>query len=145
MNTPANTGALLDAGKQSTARAADDLSEALRDGASTLGEHGRDSLAEAASAAASQLARLSDSLRQQSIDELMHEARVMARRNPALFVMGGLGVGLALSRFLKSSAHDGPAASVAPAGPVEPYRHADGYERTAAGATLGSVPHPGRS
>jgi hypothetical protein len=42
-------------------------------------------------------------LRDRSVDELAGDVRQLARTNPTLFVLGSIGVGLALSRFLKAS------------------------------------------
>jgi hypothetical protein len=42
-------------------------------------------------------------LRDRSVDQLADDVRQLARQNPTLFVLGSIGVGLALSRFLKAS------------------------------------------
>ena len=42
-------------------------------------------------------------LRDRSVDQLAEDVRQLARSNPTMFVLGSIGVGLALSRFLKAS------------------------------------------
>jgi hypothetical protein len=42
-------------------------------------------------------------LRDRSVDDLADELRQLARRNPTLLVLGSIGVGLALARFMKVS------------------------------------------
>lgn len=68
----------------------------------TLAREGHDSLAQASSVIASQLASLADYVESHTVDELAREAQQLARRNPALLIAGGLVVGFALTRFLRS-------------------------------------------
>ena len=50
-------------------------------------------------------------LRDRSVDQLADDVRQLARSNPTMFVLGSIGVGLALSRFLKASPRRAPAAA----------------------------------
>lgn len=93
----------LDQGRQATAETADRTSRALDETASRLSAEGQESLAQAASALSHRLSNLAGYLENHSLDELTHEARRIARDNPALFIAGGVAVGLALSRFFKAS------------------------------------------
>lgn len=56
-----------------------------------------------ASDLASSMHGLAGRLRDRSVDQLAEDVRQLARQNPTLFVLGSIGVGLALSRFLKAS------------------------------------------
>jgi hypothetical protein len=42
-------------------------------------------------------------MRERSVDDLAEELRQLARRNPGVFVLGSLGAGFALARFMKAS------------------------------------------
>jgi hypothetical protein len=57
--------------------------------------------------AADRTERLAAYLDQKDVNEIVHDARELARRRPELFVGGLFIVGLALGRFLRSSAPDG--------------------------------------
>lgn len=93
----------IDEGKRTAASVAGDASDALDETAASLSARGQDSLAEAATAMSDRLSQLSGYLEGRSTDELMREARRLARDNPAMFVAGGVALGLALSRFFKAS------------------------------------------
>lgn len=47
---------------------------------------------------------LAEGLRGKSVDQLVDDAKAIARKNPALFVAGSVAIGIGLSRFLKASA-----------------------------------------
>jgi hypothetical protein len=64
-------------------------------------------LAQYAHSAASTVSRFSDTLRQSNVRELLDEANDFARREPALFFGAAIVAGMALSRFLRSSAERG--------------------------------------
>jgi len=64
-------------------------------------------LAQYAQSAASTVTRFSDTLRQSNVRELLDEANDFARREPALFFGAAIVAGMALSRFLRSSAERG--------------------------------------
>ncbi len=46
---------------------------------------------------------LADKLHDSSIEDLVEETRRAARRNPELFLLGSIAIGVALSRFFKAS------------------------------------------
>lgn len=95
--------ARLERGKSTAADSAASTSEVLEHTASDLSSHGQESLARATSALAGRLSDLATQLEQRSLDELTRDASELARRNPGLFVAGGLAVGVALSRFFKAT------------------------------------------
>lgn len=87
-------------------RAADQtgtIAEAVSSTAEQLEQQGQHTLARYASDLAGSMNRLAERLRASSLDDLLHESRELARRNPAMFVLGSIGVGLVVSRFLKAS------------------------------------------
>ena len=51
---------------------------------------------------------LATRLREGSIDELVDDTRALARRNPGLFIAGGLVAGFVLARFVKASSRRAP-------------------------------------
>jgi hypothetical protein len=59
-------------------------------------------LAEYAQRLSEGVARVADHVRHRSLDELTADAQMLARRNPAVFLVGSVAVGLALSRFMKA-------------------------------------------
>lgn len=65
-------------------------------------------LADLASRVAGTVGNLATRLREGSIDELVDDARALARRNPGLFIAGGVVAGFVLARFVKASAHRAP-------------------------------------
>ena len=64
----------------------------------------QESLADYTGQLAGSMKNFADSLRQRNLDELVNDTQQLARRNPTLFLMGSVAVGIALSRFLKASA-----------------------------------------
>lgn len=92
----------LERGKDTAAEQAEEVADALADAADRIGER-NPSLAEHAQWVSDTVARMADRLRHASVDELAGEARSMARRNPTLFLMGSVGLGVLLSRFMKAS------------------------------------------
>jgi hypothetical protein len=64
----------------------------------------QESLADYAGQLAGSMKNFAENLRQRNLDELVRDTQQLARSNPALFVMGSVAVGIALSRFLKASA-----------------------------------------
>jgi hypothetical protein len=87
-------------------RAADGIKSVI-DAVRQTGESLREkngTIAGYADSAASQLERLSTQLRDRDVSELMDEVSAFARRQPALFIGGGVALGLVAARFLKSSA-----------------------------------------
>ena len=82
------------------------IATAVRGTTNQLRNEHHDVLAGYVENVADQLDRLSTSLRDQDIGQLVAGARQMARRQPALFIGGSFIVGLAAARFLKSSRGD---------------------------------------
>jgi len=70
---------------------------------SELGD-GQPRLANYANQAADRVNALAARLREASIEDLLEDTRDLARRNPGLFILGGVALGIVVSRFLKSSA-----------------------------------------
>jgi hypothetical protein len=54
--------------------------------------------------ASDQLRRFADHIRQKGVADMLDDVHTFARRRPALFIGGAFLVGLAVARFLKSSA-----------------------------------------
>jgi uncharacterized phage infection (PIP) family protein YhgE len=93
----------LESGKQGAAEKADQLADAVNRASDELHQQQEHGLADYASQVAAGISRFADTLRHRSIDELISETETLARRNPTVFFLGSIGVGLALSRFLKAS------------------------------------------
>lgn len=94
-------------------RAADGITaviEAIRQTGGQLKDK-NSTLAGYADSAAGQLERWSKELRDRDLSELMEGVSTFARRRPAVFIGGGLMIGLAAARFLKSSAQSSSSAS----------------------------------
>lgn len=93
-----------EAGQNRVADEADALSDAIDAAASSLDDHDREGLARYARELSSNLASAAGQLEGRSVDELAQDAKRLARNNPALFMLGSIGVGFGLSRFFKASA-----------------------------------------
>jgi hypothetical protein len=91
----------LEKGKEAAAEQVQQLAGAVGDVAGRLQN---DTLAGYASDLGQRISRFADGLQQRSVDELAEEARALARRNPTVFLLGSVALGVALSRFLKASA-----------------------------------------
>jgi hypothetical protein len=65
---------------------------------------GQPRLANYANQAADRVNALASRLREASIEDLLEDTRDLARRNPGLFILGGVALGIVVSRFLKASA-----------------------------------------
>jgi hypothetical protein len=90
-------------GRDAAAGQVKDTADALHSAADSLHEAEHDSLASYVDQLAHDLGGLSESLRQKSLDELMTDARHLARSNPTLFLSGAFASGLFLGRFARSS------------------------------------------
>jgi len=91
-------------------RATDGLSvmaNAVRQTTQTLRNDHHESLAQYVDRAADQLERFSNVIRDKDMDQMLRDARNLARRQPALFIGGSFAVGLLAARFVKSSPRDG--------------------------------------
>jgi hypothetical protein len=80
------------------------LAGAARDAARSLQQGDAGPLPRYVDAAAERLERASGYLRDHDVRAMAREAEDFARRRPELFVAGSVLAGLALARFLKSSA-----------------------------------------
>lgn len=93
----------LESGAEQAAGSVDAVADAVGTAASRLGDMDHEGLADYANRLASWLSDMSGKLRSRNVDEITGDLRGMAARNPALFFLGSIGVGLALSRFAKAS------------------------------------------
>lgn len=88
---------------------------------------------------ASQTDRVSDQLRHQDLQHLLHDAGAYSRREPMLFMGGAIAAGFVVSRFLRSSRRHAHADTASPSS-LAAYQDAS---RDAPGRTPGGVTHPG--
>lgn len=79
------------------------VAHAAKAAASDLQEQDRGGLAEYVTEMANNISGFANGLRGKNVDELMREASVIARQNPALFITGSIAIGFGLSRFAKAS------------------------------------------
>lgn len=79
------------------------IAQAVRQTTGKLREDQQDMVAQYVEKAADQIERLSNSLREKDVNELLQDAQRVARQQPALFIGGSFAVGLLAARFLKSS------------------------------------------
>jgi hypothetical protein len=81
----------------------DETADALDQSAARFRAEDQASLAHLAEHGAEILTRLSSSIRDKSLDELGQDLQREARRHPAFFIAGAVGLGFAASRFLRAS------------------------------------------
>lgn len=93
----------LEAGAGQAAERVDDIAQAVGTAASRLSELEHEGLADYANRLASYLGDMSERLRSKNVDEITADIRHLAERNPAVFVLGSVALGLGLSRFAKAS------------------------------------------
>lgn len=93
----------LQAGAGRAADGVDDFAEAVGSAANRLSELHHEGLADYANRLSSQLNEVSSRLRSKNVDELADDVRRLAERNPALFLLGSVAIGIGLSRFAKAS------------------------------------------
>ena len=93
----------LQAGAGRAADGVNDFAEALGSAATRLSELHHEGLADYTNRLSSQLSDVSSRLRDKSVDELAGDVRQLAERNPALFLLGAVAIGIGLSRFAKAS------------------------------------------
>jgi len=93
----------LDTTKKAAAEQAQKVAGVFEQASAELGRNDQQSLARYAGDVASSIKGFADKLNNGSIDELGTEAMNLARRNPTLFLLGSVGIGFALSRFIKAS------------------------------------------
>jgi hypothetical protein len=89
--------------KRSAADQIEQVASVIGRAGSELGD-GQPRLASYANQAADRVNALATRLREASIEELIEDTRDLARRNPGLFILGGVALGVVVSRFLKASA-----------------------------------------
>jgi hypothetical protein len=109
----------LEQRKRSAADRVEEIAQALgRTGAQFSGNE--PTIADLANRLAGTVGNLATRLREGSIDDLIDDTRAFARRNPGLFVAGGLIAGFALARFAKASARrrEEPASAADDAAPT---------------------------
>jgi hypothetical protein len=92
----------IESGKRSAADHIQEVAQAL-DRAGAHLDQNEPTLAAYASQIAGSVGNLATKLRDGSLEELLEDTRVLARRNPTLFIAGGVVLGIALSRFLRAS------------------------------------------
>ena len=111
----------LDTTKKAAAEQAQKVAGVVEQASAELGRHDQQSLARYAGDFANTIKRLGDKLNNRSIDELGTEALTLARRNPTLFLLGSVGIGFALSRFIKASSarHEEPATAETEGSPLQ--------------------------
>jgi hypothetical protein len=93
----------IESGKRSAADQIDQVAQALNRAGEELNQS-QPTLANYASQFASSVSTFANRLRDGNMDELLSDTRELARRNPGMFLLGGVALGFALSRFLKASA-----------------------------------------
>ena len=97
----------LEQRKRSAAERVEGIAQALERTGAQFSEN-EPTLAELASRLAGTVGNLATRLREGSIDDLVDDTRAFARRNPGLFIAGGVVAGFALARFVKASAQRAP-------------------------------------
>src|SRR5215208_1893559 len=93
----------LEQRKRSAAERVDGIAQAIERTGAQFSEN-EPTLADLANRLAATVSNLATRLREGSIDDLVEDTRTFARRNPALYIAGGVVAGLALARFVKASA-----------------------------------------
>lgn len=93
----------LDDGREQAAGGLDSLVSAASAAAEDLREHNQQGLSRYVNEIADSVASVASSLRNKSVDELVHEVEAIARKNPTLFLAGSLAVGLGIGRFARAS------------------------------------------
>lgn len=90
--------------KYTASRTVSHSAEALESAADTFRDQGEQILAQTTSNMAQHLSEFADTLDGRNAEDLAAEVGRLARRNPGLFLLGGVSAGFVLSRFLKASA-----------------------------------------
>jgi hypothetical protein len=93
----------LETGKKTAAQGIEQLAGVLEQATESLERSEQKSLAGYAQELAGSVRSFANNLRDRSVDDLIGETQTLARRNPTLFFLGSVAVGIALSRFLKAS------------------------------------------
>ena len=93
----------FEARKHTAADQAEKAANAVERFADDLADQELQSFADYAGQLAGGMRNFAETVRGRSIDELIGDTQRLARNNPALFMMGSVAVGIALSRFAKAS------------------------------------------
>lgn len=93
----------LEQRKRSAADRVEGIAQALERTGAQFSDN-EPTLADYANRLAATVGNLATRLREGSIDEIVDDTRAFARRNPSLFIAGGVVAGFALARFVKASA-----------------------------------------
>jgi hypothetical protein len=89
--------------KRSAAARVDEIAQAIGRTGAQFSEN-EPTIADLANRLAGTVGNLATRLRDGSIDDLVDDARIFARRNPGVFIAAGLAAGFVLARFVKASA-----------------------------------------
>jgi hypothetical protein len=92
----------LERGKTTAADQVEHVASALKSAGTELG--GQSPLGDYANQLADSIGRFGTRLREGSIEDLASDMQAAARRNPGLFIVGGLALGIVLARLVKASA-----------------------------------------
>jgi hypothetical protein len=139
----------LEQRKRSAADRVDSIAQAIERTGAQFSEN-EPTLADLTSRLAATVGNLATRLREGSVDDLLHDTRAFARRNPGLFIAGGLVAGFALARFAKASARRSAAAGLSAQEEEEAPTLTEEFEAAAAAAadvapqasTRGPAAHP---
>jgi hypothetical protein len=93
----------IEEGKRTAAEHIETVAQALESARERL-DQDQPTLAAYAGRMSTGVGNLATRLREGSLEDLLQDTRDLARRNPVLFLAGGVAIGFALSRFLKASA-----------------------------------------
>lgn len=116
----------LERGKSTAAEQVEHVASALKSASNELG--GESALGSYTNRLADNIEKFGTRLRHGSLEELASDLQTAARRNPALFVAGGLMLGIVLARLVKASA------------PPESDSYEGEYDELTAGASASDVP-----
>jgi hypothetical protein len=94
----------LDSGKQTAAAQVHKVAGVFDQASSQFRQDDLPKFAEYASEVGNSIKNFADSLQNRSINDLVEDTRAFARRNPTIFLLGSIALGVAVSRFLKASA-----------------------------------------
>lgn len=93
----------FEGGREHAASELDSFASAAGAAAEDLRDHHQEGLSRYVGEIAESVSSIANSLRHKSVDELVHDAESIARKNPTLFLAGSLAVGLGIGRFARAS------------------------------------------
>ncbi len=88
--------------KRNAADRLDEYTQVTESIARTLHDEHHETLSGYVSEIAGYVGNISNNLREKSADDLMRDARNMARQNPALFIAGSVAIGLGIARLART-------------------------------------------